>query len=67
MSTTPKQIPPAVEDDERYTDQVDAFVARNRDALNDFIREARKQVAAGKISTKSIDEIIADGRRRHGG
>ena len=57
----------AVEDDERHCDLVDDFVARNRDALNASIRKGRKELAAGKVSTKSIDEIIAEGRRRNGG
>lgn len=56
----------AVEDDERYGDEIDAYVARNREALNKSIVNGRKELAAGTISTKSIEDIIAEGRRRHG-
>ncbi len=55
----------SVEDDERHSDQVDSFIARNRDALNASIRKGRKELAEGKTSSKSIDDIVAEGRRRH--
>lgn len=57
------QVP--VEDDERYRDQVDDYIARNRDALNESIQKSRREIAAGKSSTKTISKIIAEGRRRH--
>ena len=57
---------PAVEDDERHTGEVDGFVSRNRDALNQSIREARQDVASGTVSKKSIADIVAEGRSRHG-
>ncbi|HEY2071420.1 MAG TPA: hypothetical protein VGG48_17815 [Rhizomicrobium sp.] len=50
------------EDDAR----TDAFIARNRDALNASIRQARHEVAEGKTSTKSMDDIIAEGLKRRG-
>ena len=55
---------PAVEDDERYRDEVDAFVARNRDALNASIHRGRKEVAEGNLPTDTIEDIIAEGRKR---
>jgi len=58
---------PAVEDDERYRDEMDAFIARNRDALNDSIRRGRKEFAEGKMSSRTIDDIIAEGRKKFGG
>jgi hypothetical protein len=60
-------VPPvlAVEDDERHAAQVDDYIVRNRDALNASIKRSRAEVAEGKVSTKSIDDLIADGRRRH--
>lgn len=58
---------PAVEDDERYRDEVDAFVARNRDALNASIRRGRKEVAEGKMSSRTIEDIIAEGRKKFSG
>jgi tetratricopeptide (TPR) repeat protein len=54
-----------VEDDERHRDVVDGYIARNRDALNASIRKSRKEIAEGKGSSKSIDVIIDEGRRRH--
>ncbi len=58
--------PLSVEDDERHGDQVDGYIARNRDALNASISKSRKELADGKVSAKSIDDIIAEGRRKHG-
>ena len=55
----------AIEDDERHSDQVDAYIERNREALNESIRKSRKEIADGNGSSRSIDEIIADGRRRN--
>jgi hypothetical protein len=54
-----------IEDDERHSDLVDDFIARNRDALNASIRKGRKELAAGKGSTRSMDNVIAEGRRRN--
>jgi len=66
--TLPKTEMPAlpIEDDERHGDDVDAFIDRNREALNESIRRSRAEVAEGKASTKNIDAIIAEGRARHG-
>ena len=47
-------------------DKVGDFITRNRDALNASIRKGRKELAAGKVSTKSIDDIIAQSRLRNG-
>jgi hypothetical protein len=57
----------AVEDDERHSDQTDEFIRRNRDALNESIERSRKEVSAGKVSRKSIDDIVAEGRRKYSG
>jgi hypothetical protein len=56
---------PAVEVDERHQSDVDAFVARNRDALNVSIRRSRVEVGKGIQSSRTIEKIIADGRKRH--
>jgi len=53
--------------DERHQTDVDAVITRNRDALNASIRISREEVARGLLSTRAIDDIIADGRKRHGG
>jgi len=55
----------SIEDDERYRDQVDGYISRNRDSLNASIRKSRKEIAEGRVSSKSIGEIISEGRRRH--
>lgn len=57
---------PPIDDTESY-DETDAFIVRNRDVLNASIEKSRMELAAGKVSTKSIDDIIAEGRRRHSG
>jgi len=67
MDKKPKMQPfPAVEDDERQRDAVDAFIARNRDVLNASIRQGRKELAEGDIPAVTIDDIIAEGRRKFG-
>ena len=38
---------------------IDAFIRRNRDELNRSIAEARADLAAGKVSTLTMEEIIA--------
>ena len=57
---------PAIEVDELYTDQVDAFVARNRDALNESFNESIAELDAGVFSPRTIADVISDGHRRHG-
>ena len=54
----------AIEDDERHRDDVDNYISRNRDALNSSIRKSRQEVAEGKVSSKSVDSIIAEGQQR---
>jgi len=52
--------------DERHQDDVDKVIARNRDALNASIRKGREEMAGGAQATRTINDIIADGRKRHG-
>ncbi|MEO6341233.1 MAG: hypothetical protein ABIO39_14420 [Caulobacteraceae bacterium] len=54
-----------IEADERDRDQVDAFIARNREALNESIALSRREAAEGQTSPRTIEDLIADGRRRH--
>jgi hypothetical protein len=54
-----------IEDDGRHAVDVDDFIARNHDALNESIRQSRKQVSKGKVTRKTIDELIAEGRARN--
>ncbi|HVY33530.1 MAG TPA: hypothetical protein VG960_03830 [Caulobacteraceae bacterium] len=62
---TPRAPVPAVEVDERHQTDVDAFIVRNRDQLNASINASRQEVGKGIQSTRTIDDIISDGRRRH--
>ena len=57
---------PAIEADERHQDDVDSFVARNRDELNASIARARDEVGKGVQSSRTVADIISDGRKRHG-
>jgi hypothetical protein len=64
-----KAIEPAVLDvsaDERHRDDVDQVIARNRDALNASIRIGREEIARGVKASRTIDDIISDGRKRYG-
>lgn len=70
--TSAKSMPsraamPAVKADERHQADVDTFVVRNREALNTSIRRSRDEVENGVRSTRGVADIIADGRKRHGG
>jgi len=64
-SPSPPKPQLAIEDDERHRENVDNYISRNRDALNSSIRKSRREVAEGKVSSKSVDSIIAEGRQRH--
>jgi hypothetical protein len=50
----------AIEDDERHRDDVGGYIARNREALNTSIKKSRSEIAKGKVSSKSIDDIVAE-------
>lgn len=63
----PRPPVPAVEADERYHAEVETFIARNRDDLDGSIRRSREELGRGVQAGRTIDEIIADGRKRHGG
>ena len=54
-----------IEDDERHGDDVADYIERNREALNASIKRSRREIAEGKSSKKTIDEIIAEGKARH--
>ena len=54
-----------MEADERYSGEVDAFVGRNREALNASIRRSREGIHVGTFSTKSIDDTVAEGHKRY--
>lgn len=56
---------PDVELDERHRGDVDAFIERNRDALNESIRRSREEFARGDYCRLSFAEILDDCRERH--
>lgn len=57
---------PEVEADERHQADVDGFISRNRDALNASIRRSRAEMAQDIHSSRTIGDIVADGRKRLG-
>jgi hypothetical protein len=54
----------AIESDALHRPQIDAVIARNRDALNGSIRQSLDERARGMASKRTIQDIIADGLRR---
>ena len=51
---------------ETHVGEVDAFILRNRDELNASIQRSRQDVKMGGMSARTVGDIIADGRKRHG-
>ena len=68
MKTTPTRGKPglAIEADELYRNEVDAYIDRNRDELNASIRRSRDELGKCIQSERTVSNIIADGRTRHG-
>jgi hypothetical protein len=56
----------AIESDELHQPEIDAFITRNRDVLNESIRQSLDELERGVVSQRTIQDIIADGMRRHG-
>jgi hypothetical protein len=56
----------AIESDKLHEPEIDAFIARNRDVLNESIRQSLDDLERGVVSQRTIQDIIADGMRRHG-
>jgi hypothetical protein len=56
----------AIESDELHQPEIDAFITRNRDVLNESIRRSLDELERGVVSQLTIQDIIADGMRRHG-
>jgi hypothetical protein len=60
-----KPTKPVPEDDEAFGPalseaETDAWFARNRDALNESIAEARQELAEGKAEPWDLDEMLGD-------
>jgi hypothetical protein len=64
-SLTDEQIAAAIANDPDTFDPGAGFIARNRDALNESIRQSRKQLGKGVHSSRTVDQIVAEGRSRH--
>jgi|HubBroStandDraft_2_1064218.scaffolds.fasta_scaffold1056607_2 hypothetical protein len=62
---SPRAAMPAVEADERHQPDVDSFITRNREELDTSIRRSRDEVGKGVHATRTIEDMIADGRERH--
>lgn len=56
----------AVDPDGSRSADVDDFIARNRDELNESIRRSRREVGEGVQASRTIGDIVSDGRKRHG-
>ena len=60
-----KPTQPVPEDDEPFGPELseaemDAWIARNRDAINESLREARQELAEGRAEPWDMDEIMAE-------
>ena len=60
-----KLTQPVPGDDELFgpelsEDEMEAWIARNREAVNESLREARQEFAEGKAEPWDMDEILAD-------
>jgi antitoxin ParD1/3/4 len=65
-----KQSKPVPDDDALFGPElseadIDAWIERNREALNASLQVARDQLARGEVDTRTFEEIIAEGKRRH--
>lgn len=40
--------------------EMDAWIARNRDAINESLREARQELAEGRAEPWDMNEILAE-------
>ena len=63
---TPEGMAPEgmAEDAKAFEDWEDAFIARNREAIGKLLDEARASLDRGDADTRTVDEIIAQGRAR---
>ena len=64
-SLTDEQIAEAIANDPDTFDPGADFIARNRDALNESIRQSRKELGKGVHSSRTVDQIVAEGRSRN--
>jgi len=63
---TPSRIAiPAIEADELHQPEIDAFIARNRDVLNESLQRSYEEIARGEHDTRTIEQIVTEGKQRH--
>ncbi len=55
----------AIESDELHQPEIDAFIARNRDVLNESIRQSLDELERGIVSERTIQDIIAARKDRN--
>ncbi len=65
MNKLTKPVPENDDDfgPERSGAEMDAWIARNRDAINALIQEARQDVAEGNVEPWNFEEMMADAKR----
>jgi hypothetical protein len=67
MSATSKPVRDlGVDPDDAHASEIDGFVAQNREPLKASIRRARDDLARGQVSRRSVEDVIAAGRKRNG-
>jgi hypothetical protein len=52
-------------DEEAHRDEIDAFITRNREALNAALAVAYNDIKRGRCRTLSINEILTAGERHY--
>lgn len=55
---------PAIEADELHQPEIDAFIARNRDVLNESLNRSYEEVARGEYAIRTVEQIIEEGTER---
>jgi hypothetical protein len=54
----------AIESDALHQPEIDAFIARNREALAESLLRSYEEIARGEVSTPTIDDIVSAGFAR---
>jgi hypothetical protein len=53
------------EDAKAFEDWEDAFIARNREAINKLLEEAHEDVRQGRVVEWNLEDALERGRRRY--
>jgi hypothetical protein len=54
----------AIESDALHQPEIDALIARNREALAESLLRSYEEIARGEVSTPTIDDIVSAGFAR---